>query len=63
MNSQRLFLFQHFYIVVVKQFVGIYDTLMMADGIEQQSIPWVSGVQFPVSGLLQKNLYFFFIKF
>ena len=36
---------------------------MMPDGVEQQRIPRISGVQFPVAGLLQKHLYFFVIQF
>ena len=63
MCGQHPFLFQHFNIVVVQQLIGADYTLMMPDGVQQQRIPRISGVQFPVAGLLQKHLYFFVIQF
>lgn len=35
---------------------------MMANGVKQQCVPGISGIQLPVSSLLQKDLYFLFIK-
>ena len=35
---------------------------MMSDGVEQQCIPRISGVQFPVAGLLEQGLNFFVIQ-
>lgn len=34
MNGQRLSLFQHFNIVVVEQFIGVDDALMVTDCVK-----------------------------
>lgn len=62
MLGQHPFLFQHFNIMVVEQFVCVNDVLMMANSIEQQRVPWISGVQLPVSSLLQQHLHFLIVK-
>ena len=62
MRGQHPFLFQYFDIMVVKQFVGIDDALVMSNSIEQQRVPGISGIQLPVSSLLQQHLHFLIVK-